>query len=82
MANVPPPPGKGKGKGTPPASNAAAHVVGNNTTKPEAGELVPMNFKVDSELKKDFKMFAAMHDMSMVDLLKEAFALYKEHKGS
>lgn len=68
-------------KGIPPTTATAAPVVGNNTMKPEAGELVPLNFKTDPEFRKEFKSFAVMHDMSMVDLLKESFAFYKQHKG-
>lgn len=68
------------GKGLPPKPNET-HVVGNNTDKPEAGELVSLNFKTDSEFKRDLKSFAAEHDMSMVGVLKEAFAMYKANKG-
>lgn len=71
---------KPAGKGLPPTP-ATTHVVGNNTTKPEAGELVSLNFKTDSEFKRELKSFAAEHDMSMVTVLKESFALYKRQKG-
>ncbi len=67
-------------KGLPPKP-ADSHVVGNNTTKPEAGELVSLNFKTDSEFKRELKSFAAAHDMSMVDVLKASFAMYKANKG-
>lgn len=39
-----------------------------------------LNFKVTPELKKEFKVFAALQGMSMVDLLKEGFALSKESR--
>lgn len=55
--------------------------VGNNTKKAGNSDRVPLNFKVDGEFKRDLKSFAAGHDMSMVDVLKEAFELYKTHKG-
>ncbi|MCO7217106.1 hypothetical protein [Halomonas sp. OfavH-34-E] len=73
-------PSKPTGKGLPPTP-AQSHVVGNNTTKPEAGELVSLNFKTDSEFKRELKSFAAEHDMTMVGVLKEAFAMYKASKG-
>ena len=74
-------PKKNSGKGTPPQVNTHNGVVGNNIKKAAAGELVPLNFKIDAELKKEFKTFATAHDLSMVDLLKNAFELYKEKKG-
>lgn len=52
-----------------------------NTTRPQAGDLVPMNFKVAPELKQDIKLFAATHNMSMVDVIKEGFALLKAQKS-
>lgn len=36
-----------------------------------------LNFKVSPELKKEFKVYAAAQGMSMIDLLKEGFALSK-----
>lgn len=75
-------PKKPTSKGAPPVSSAAAPSNGKaNTEKAGSGDLVPMNFKVASELHQDFKMFATMHKMSMVDVLKEAFELLKQSKG-
>ncbi|MCG7551597.1 hypothetical protein [Pseudoalteromonas sp. Of7M-16] len=68
-------------KGSPPRSSEDSGVVGNNTEKPASSELVPMNFKVESEFKRDFKTFAVGHDMTMVDVLRAAFELYKRQKG-
>ena len=72
---------KPKGKGTPP-TQIDAPAMANNTTKPAAGELVTMNFKVDAEFKKDVRTFAAIHEMSMIDVIKESFELLKKTKGS
>lgn len=72
---------RGAGKGEPPQQNTHAGVVGNNIKKPAAGELVPLNFKIDAEWKKEFKTFATAHDLSMVDLLKNTFEFYKQNKG-
>ncbi|MGR6862650.1 hypothetical protein ACU5EH_25115 [Aliivibrio salmonicida] len=65
------------------APNVETHknIVGNNITKAGNAELVPLNFKVDAEFKRDLKSFAAGHDMSMVNIMKEAFELYKKQKG-
>ena len=69
-------------KGAPPVAAAAAPTKGKaNTEKAGSGDLVPLNFKVDSEFHQDFKLFATMHKMSMVGVLKEAFELLKKEKG-
>ena len=39
-----------------------------------------LNFKVSPELRKEFKVYAAKHGMSMVDLLKEGFTLSQESR--
>ena len=63
---------KKAGKGTPPTQSNS------NLGKPSAVGLVPMNFKVSSEFARDFKVYAAMHDLKLVDLLKASFEQYKE----
>lgn len=73
-------PNKRPTKGAPPQINAPQD-ASHNLQKPEAGELVPMNFKVSPEFKKEFKGFANDHDLTMVDLLKAAYELYKHQKG-
>ncbi|WP_085609553.1 hypothetical protein [Vibrio parahaemolyticus] len=70
-----------KGKGDTPTSAHDTNVVGNNTNKPAAGELKPLNFKRSPEFIKEFKTFAASHEMKLSELLEEAFYYYKEHKG-
>ncbi len=40
-----------------------------------------LNFKVSPDFKKEFKGFAVSQGVSMVDLLKEGFALVKEQRG-
>lgn len=72
---------KPSSKGSPPSVNSPSPVVGNNTSKPEAGETVPLNFRVDPEMRREFKAFAAEHDMRMVDVFKEMWGVYKAMKG-
>jgi len=72
----------GNRKGSPPKDDQNTGVVGNNIQKAESADLVPLNFKVDPEFKKDYKTFASMHDISMVTLLKMTFELYKSQNGS
>lgn len=76
MANVPPP--KRTGKGAPPPIQ---QTVGNLDKAPPT-DLTPMNFKVPVEFHREFKAYAAVRGMSMVDLLQEGFRLIKEHHGA
>jgi hypothetical protein len=39
--------------------------------------LAPLNFNVDPEFKREFKVYAAEKGVSMIQLLKEGFALIK-----
>jgi hypothetical protein len=77
-----PAPKKSNPKGSAPSMGSTTATMGNNTTKPEAGELVALNFKVSPEFRADLKMFAAMHSMSMTEILKEGFEIIKKTKGS
>ena len=61
----------------PPPPVAVVH----NLKKPESGDLKPLNFKVDPEFHRQFKSYAASHGISMVELLREGFALVREHRG-
>ena len=63
------------------APKVKSNTVGNNTQKAGNSDLVPLNFKVDAEFKRDIKSFAAAHDMSMVDVIKFSFEEYKKQKG-
>ncbi len=70
MAKVPPP----RGKGAPPEPEA---ILGNLNID-EPGSAVPLNFKVPSSFKREFKTYAAQQGKSMSRVLIEAFALYRE----
>lgn len=72
---------KPNSKGAPPSLETASPVVGNNTSKPAAGDVVPLNFRVSPEMRREFKAFAAEHEMPMVDVFKEAWEVYKRVKG-
>lgn len=71
-----PPPAKRSFKGEPPAPAAAP---ANLNRQPEDG-MVLINFKVSAGFRREFKGFANEHDMSMTELLKQAFAAFKEIK--
>lgn len=78
-----PPKRKPSTKGTAPASPLAAEALtkAGHTHQAAPEELVTANFKVDAQFKHDLKMFAAMHKMSMVDVLRQGFALLKASKA-
>jgi hypothetical protein len=42
-------------------------------------EVAHLNFKVSPEFKKEFKLFALQHDLSMKQVLEKAFLEYKEN---
>jgi hypothetical protein len=65
------------GKGLPPALVQVVH----NLDRSEAGALKALNFKVSPEFHREFKAYAAVHGVSMLDLLKEGFALVKQQRG-
>jgi len=77
-----PPRAKKSTKGDAPASPiaAAAMVKAGHTYQAAPADLVTANFKVDAQFKQDLKMFATMHKMSMVDVLRQGFALLKASK--
>jgi hypothetical protein len=74
MANVPPKP---SGKGVPPQP---INIVG-NLDSPEREELVPLNFKVPRAFKREFKLTSAQDGKYMIQILQEAFALYKSSRN-
>ena len=47
------------------------------TANLEVEELVAMNFKVDKSFRRAFRTYASDNDMSMVELLKKSFEVYK-----
>lgn len=78
---TPKPPRKPTGKGTPPAS-AAASAVETATRTPTSTDRVALNFSVSPEFRKDWNLFAATHDLSGVELLRQAFEAIKQNKGA
>lgn len=49
-----------------------------NTKKKESGATVDLNFKVNSEFKKEFKLWAASHEITQKEVLETAFQLLKD----
>jgi len=51
-----------------------------NFSKKNSQTIVTLNLKISAELRRDIKLFATEKDMAMVDVIKEAYQLYKERK--
>jgi len=41
-----------------------------------------LNFKVTAEFKREYKIYAASRDKTMIELLQESYLLYKQRHGS
>jgi hypothetical protein len=67
--------GKPKNKGTKGAPDTKKTT--NNLTKRDTAA---MNFVVDPDFRREYRTFASENDMSMVDILKESFRMYKNSK--
>lgn len=64
-------------KGTPPAP-AETH---NNLVKPASGKTVPLQVNIDSETKREFRVYAVEHDIDMSNLFVTMWRYYKENHG-
>lgn len=64
-----------KRKGPPPAEE----ITSTNLTKASDQDIVPMNFKVPAEFRKNMKQYAAELGISMTDLMIKAV---EEYRGS
>ncbi len=51
-------------------------------TREEGDKGSSLNFKVTSEFKKEFKGYAVSQGITMVDLLKEGFALSRKRRST
>ena len=61
-------------KGAPPMLEEPSQ----NLTKAASNDLKPLNFKVSTQLKKEFKQYALDHEITMVELFARAFEAYKK----
>lgn len=73
MAKISKPIRKRTTKGTPPPPEAASE----NLTRTTDQTLRPLNFKVPADFRKQYKLYAMEHDISMVELLKKSFEHYR-----
>lgn len=73
MPNIQKPKAKRNPKGEPPKDNPALPL-----TKRPSNQPVPLNFTVENQFRREFKMYAVQNDMPMVDLLKLSFEALKQ----
>ncbi len=64
-------------KGMPPPVTAGM----DNLSKPASGATVPFQFKINPELRRDFKGYAVAHDMDYSSLFVKVWEFYKENHG-
>lgn len=77
MAIKAPPPPKSSKKGEPPRVTETR----GNLEKPEPTKIVPLNFRVSAEFKKDFKIASAVLGITQSELLQRIFEDWKERNG-
>ncbi len=51
-----------------------------STAEHESG-LQPLNFRISAEFRREFKTYAAAHDLKLNELLKRAFESYRKQQG-
>lgn len=79
QAKVPPPPSRNLRRGLM-VSIPMPAAAPDNLSKPNSG-VQDLNFKVDPELHRAFKLAATMRGMSMKDLLDASFRCWLEQYG-
>jgi len=65
----------GKGIPPPPAE------TNNNLAKPPSGKTVPLQVNIDPEVKREYRVYAAEHDVDMSILFTTVWRYYKENHG-
>ncbi len=47
----------------------------------QGGNLAPLNFRVSSVFRREFKTYAATHDLKLNELLRLSFEAYRQQNG-
>ncbi len=47
----------------------------------ETAGLQPLNFRVGTEFRREFKTYAAAHDLKLNELLRRSFEAYRKQQG-
>ncbi len=53
-----------------------------NLEKTPPLEAETLNFKVTADFKREYKVYAASRDMTMIELLQQSYQLYKDRHGN
>ena len=67
------------GRATPAARPDA--VAPGADVKPEDKGLAPLNFRVQASFRREFKTYAARHDLKLNELLRLSFEIYRRQNG-
>jgi hypothetical protein len=67
------------GRATPAARPAALATAPD--VKPEDKGLAPLNFRVPASFRREFKTYAARHDLKLNELLRLSFETYRRQNG-
>jgi hypothetical protein len=72
-----------KGKASPAADmpTRAGAITPRAADDARTEELVPLNFKLPASFRRDFKTYAATHDMKLNELLRRSFEGYRKQQG-
>jgi hypothetical protein len=68
------------GRTSSPAARPAA-VATDADVKPEDKGLAPLNFRVPASFRREFKTYAARHDLKLNELLRLSFETYRRQHG-
>ena len=49
--------------------------------EPAGGSLAPLNFRVPASFRREFKTYAARHDLKLNELLRHSFEAYRRQNG-
>jgi hypothetical protein len=75
------------GRGTPlpvptaPAPEEARPAPQRGATREGKGDLTPLNFRVRGGFRREFKTYAAQHDLKLNELLRRSFEAYRRQNG-
>jgi hypothetical protein len=72
-------PNKGKQKKA--AAKSEKHGKPPKASKAAKEEKKPLNFKVSSDFRREFKTYASAHDLKLSKLLELAFESFRKHEG-
>lgn len=63
-----------------PANDMPSRASAPSKQKPEAGQ-DPLNFRVSPEFRREFKTYAAAHDLKLNELLVKCFESFRKQQG-